>query len=322
MAEPSARLGAFERRTGALGRLMHSYRTTARAALLLLLGVAIHTTAEARAQPRTGVPDPLVFPVVGEVSYENDFGDPRPQGRHEGDDILAERRAPVVAVEAGTVKFWTTSAAAGCMLYLYGDSGTTYLYIHLNNDVTDDDDNRGACEPGVSYAAGLADGDEVAAGELVGYVGNSGDANGLHPHLHFEVHPHDGKAVSPYRHLKHAEPLLYAVAPPEAGEEPPTLALYGSVESVVGDRLALSLTRVRCSDGSSMDVEREVVVGIPPGTVVQRTTGAGRRDVSRASPAAGEDVVVWTQPLPETLPAQLGEPGEIPAATVLYTSSG
>ena len=57
-------------------------------------------------------------------------------------------RAAAVAASPprpGKVKFWTTSARAGCMLYLYGDSGTTYLYIHLNNDVTKGNDNRGKC---------------------------------------------------------------------------------------------------------------------------------------------------------------------------------
>ena len=55
---------------------------------------------------------------------------------HQGNDLLGDKRAPAVAVEAGTVKYWTTSASAGCMLYLYGASGTMYEYIHLNNDLT------------------------------------------------------------------------------------------------------------------------------------------------------------------------------------------
>ena len=67
----------------------------------------------------------LIFPIVGKVSYSDDFGDPRGQGVHEGNDILADRKAPVVAVEAGKVVFWTKSANAGCMLYLYGKSGTS-----------------------------------------------------------------------------------------------------------------------------------------------------------------------------------------------------
>ena len=109
----------------------------------------------------------LVFPVLGEATYTDDFGDARGQGRHEGNDIMAPRRALALAAEAGTVKFWTTSSRAGCMLYLEGESGTEYLYIHLNNDLTTANDNRGKCVPGVAYAKGLKSGAKVAAGEPI-----------------------------------------------------------------------------------------------------------------------------------------------------------
>ena len=66
------------------------------------------------------------------------------------------------------------------MLYLYGDSGTMYEYIHLNNDVTMKNDNRGKCVAGMSYAKGLKDGAKVTAGQQIGYLGDSGDANGIH----------------------------------------------------------------------------------------------------------------------------------------------
>jgi hypothetical protein len=90
-----------------------------------------------------------------------------------------------------------------------------YMYIHLNNDRTLRNDNRGGCRNGVSYAPGLKSSQFVRAGQLIGYVGDSGDANGLHAHLHFEVHPNGGRAVSPYKHLRRAMHLLYP-RPPSA----------------------------------------------------------------------------------------------------------
>jgi murein DD-endopeptidase MepM/ murein hydrolase activator NlpD len=172
-------------------------------ALLVVFASAVLAAAATARTP----PAQIIFPIIGPAVYRDDFGEPRPGGVHQGNDILAERHAPVVAVEAGKIVFWTTSASAGCMLYLYGRSGTTYQYIHLNNDLTARNDNRGSCVPGVAYAPGLRDGERVSAGELIGYVGDSGDADGLHPHLHFELHPGDGKAVSPFPWLQSAEHL-------------------------------------------------------------------------------------------------------------------
>src|SRR5262245_56614988 len=95
--------------------------------LVVLASAALAVPAGARPPAAaSGVPAQLLFPVVGPVSFTDDFGDPRGQGGHPGNDILADRRAPVVAVEAGRIVFWTRSASAGCMLYLYGKSGTTY----------------------------------------------------------------------------------------------------------------------------------------------------------------------------------------------------
>jgi murein DD-endopeptidase MepM/ murein hydrolase activator NlpD len=184
-------------------------------AFLVVFASALFAASAAARTP----PAHIIFPVIGPTTYYDDFGEARPGGVHAGNDILADRRAPVVAVEAGRIVFWTTSASAGCMLYLYGRSGTTYQYIHLNNDLTAHNDNRGECVAGVSYAPGLHDGERVSAGELIGYVGDSGDANGLHPHLHFELHPGDGKAVSPFPWLQGAERLTQpGSSPPPATE--------------------------------------------------------------------------------------------------------
>jgi murein DD-endopeptidase MepM/ murein hydrolase activator NlpD len=183
--------------------------------LPLLAAAVVAVSAAAGAQAAASKVPRIVFPVVGKVAFSDDFGDARWQGGHAGNDILAERGAPVVAVEAGRIVFWTRSSSAGCMLYLYGKSGTTYQYIHLNNDLTAKNDNRGTCVPGVSFAPGLRDGQDVRAGELVGYVGDSGDADGIHPHLHFEIHPDGGAAVSPFRWLRRGERLPTAGAPTE-----------------------------------------------------------------------------------------------------------
>ena len=145
--------------------------------------------------------------LIGDYAYTMNFGDPRGQGRHEGIDIEhVPWRTPVVAAESGTVKWWTTSWRAGCMLYLYGSSGTTYLYIHLNNDLTATSEDKGGCKAGVSYA--VPNGAKVSAGEQIAWSGDSGDAEGNH-HLHFEVHPNDGAAVNPYPYLNAGERLLF-----------------------------------------------------------------------------------------------------------------
>jgi hypothetical protein len=138
---------------------MSMHRTTARGALLLIIFTALSLAAVSSSNalndpdpPGTAGSSTIIFPVVGAARYTDDYGDPRGQGRHAGIDILTTWRSPAVAAEDGTIKFWTTSARAGCMLYLYGASGTTYLYIHLNNDVTARRDNKGKCVPGTAYA--------------------------------------------------------------------------------------------------------------------------------------------------------------------------
>src|SRR5216110_3295849 len=106
---------------------MRRHRTTARA--VLFLAATIGLVAGAAVAFAATVPEHIIFPVVGKVAYVDDFGAPRPGGPHQGNDIMAEKKSPAVAAEPGKVKYWTTSRAAGSMLYLYGERGTTYLYI-------------------------------------------------------------------------------------------------------------------------------------------------------------------------------------------------
>jgi hypothetical protein len=234
VADDSARVWHFVRAPEHLRR----HRTTARVALILALAGTLAGSALAVPGDRLDEPDRIVFPIVGPAQWTDDFGAPRPQGAHEGNDILSDWKAPVVAVEAGKIRIWNRDGggAAGCMLYLEGRSGATYIYIHLNNDLTAKNDGKGGCKPGVSFAPGLEDEQRVRAGELIGYVGSSGDA-GATNHLHFEHHPGGGGAVSPFRLLRRAERPLYVLSDAELADarataEAITLTVAGTVESV------------------------------------------------------------------------------------------
>ncbi len=290
---------------------MRRHRTTARGGLLLLFLLGAAGSAFA-ANPKGSVPT-LIFPVAGAVSYIDDFGQARPGGAHQGNDLMAVKKTPVVAVEPGKVKFWTTSAAAGCMLYLYGDSGTTYMYIHLNNDLTMRNDNRGKCVPGVSYARGLKDGAKVQAGQMIGYVGDSGDANGIASHLHFEVHPSDGAAVSPYPYLQSAQRLLFFA---KLGS-PFTLALTGTVVATTDTTLTLTVSLLQSfpMNVKLKGLTQQLTLTVPATAVILQKPPAapGARLLSAYE---GEPVVVWTQPAPATLKAMLGADGALNAALV------
>ena len=286
------------------------------------LGVALFAalvSAAALAVPGGATPagkvPRLVFPVVGSVTYKDDFGEPRAKWPHPGNDLMADRRAIAVAAEAGKIKFWTTSATAGCMLYLYGKSGTSYQYIHLNNDLTAGNDNRGKCVAGTAYATGLKDGAAVQAGQAIGFVGDSGDANGIHPHLHFEVHPSDRAAVDPYPYLRKAVHLLFAADP--ATEV--SMAAEADVSAAGADRLTLTVTKLTVfpQELRLTKLGRPLVVTVPASAEVDLGGGslsAASADVLQT--LVGKSVVVLTTPTPGTLAAAVARPGILSASRI------
>jgi Peptidase family M23 len=267
---------------------MASHRTTARAFLLLLLIGVFTGTANA------GVPDVTAFPVVGNVTYTDDFGDPRPQGPHEGNDIMSVRHQPAVAFVSGHVQKWSGSGVYGtCMLYLHAKNGMTYVYIHLNNDLGPSNDNNGGCRNGVSYAKGLQNGDHVKRGELIGFVGDSGDANGIQPHLHFEVRKPSGRAIDPFTYLNRSKHLLF---PRPRADQDVTLTLKrATVLSTSDTTITVRTKRVLVEPlGLSYRNVRKVTFAVPPETSVERkgTSGLTTTDVSSAKD--GERVRVTT----------------------------
>ena len=290
---------------------MLSHRTTARGTLVLALALLTLVGGASAA-----VPQKIVFPVLGTSTYIDDFGTPRPGGPHQAIDIIAPKRSLALAAEAGKVEFWTRSASAGCMLYLHGASGTDYYYIHLNNDLTAKNDNRGKCLPGTAYAKGLKNGAKVVAGQPVGYVGDSGDADGIHPHLHFELHPGRGKAVDSYPWLQRATHLLFWA--PRGS--PFTLELRGTVASVTDDSVQLRLTAVSAwpMRQRQTELKRKLLVSVPLDAVVQRVPKPGARGTPTTLAAARpkQSVDIWTAATPTTLKAQRGDDLALSASLV------
>jgi murein DD-endopeptidase MepM/ murein hydrolase activator NlpD len=176
------------------------------------------TTNAGAPEPGTGIPvrqPPLVtprltaggyvFPVYGPSSFTDTFGGPRSDvsgGWHHGDDIFAPLGAPVLAVASGAVFSVGWNKIGGNRLWLRDGQGNLFYYAHLS-----------------AFTPLAINGNRVNAGDVLGFVGNTGDAQGTPTHLHFEIHPvgliglgYDG-AVNPTTYLlawKHLQDVSFA----------------------------------------------------------------------------------------------------------------
>ncbi|HSK97753.1 MAG TPA: S-layer homology domain-containing protein [Euzebyales bacterium] len=135
----------------------------------------------------------LTFPVAGRSSYGDSFSAARSGGRvHKATDIMAPEGAPIHAAVGGVVE-WITGLTEkvpsyGYMIRIAGDDGRDYAYIHMGR-------NQGPATK--AYAPGIVKGSRVARGQLIAYVGCSGNASCTAPHLHFEIH--DDRVTDPYK---------------------------------------------------------------------------------------------------------------------------
>ena len=141
----------------------------------------------------------FVFPVGEPHTFASTFGAPRMTGTqyehwHQGNDIFAPMGTPLFACERGVVIRVGTDVLGGTKLWLVGATGARYYYAHLSG-----------------YAPGMVEGKVVEAGEVIGYVGNTGNALTTPPHLHFEIHPNGGAAIDPYPILKTVDDATRAV---------------------------------------------------------------------------------------------------------------
>ena len=120
----------------------------------------------------------MTCPVAGPVSFIDSWGAPRSGHTHQGVDMMADYGTPLVAITSGTATYVAYDGSGGNMIFLDGDDGNAYWYMHNQDNM-------------------ISEGQHVQVGEQIGTVGDTGNASGT-PHLHFEFHPGGGSAVNPY----------------------------------------------------------------------------------------------------------------------------
>lgn len=220
------------------------------------------------------MPTPTYFPVAGGGTFSNDWGAARrTTGRHKGTDIFAPHGTPVVAVASGIITKIGRQKIGGLRVWIDGK----YYYAHLSR-----------------YEKGLKKGDRVVAGQVIGYVGTTGDAKGTKPHLHFGYDPtgqHGKNWRNPYTILKQLEsgqapqpfePTPQAPQPPQEDTSvvPAELPRFGE----------LGTTEIVPPGGGGMPLPGTV----SPGPVVPRTVTDLWRIVA-AQTAAGETTRRWSE---------------------------
>jgi murein DD-endopeptidase MepM/ murein hydrolase activator NlpD len=174
---------------------------------------------------------PYVFPVFGDASYGDGYGDLRQNVTyHHGNDIFGELGQPLVAVTDGTVFSVGWNKVGGNRLWLRDRQGNVFYYAHLS-----------------AFSTLVFNGERVRAGQVVGFMGTTGDAESTIPHLHFEVHPvsllylgYDG-AVDPSPYLAdwrrlgglpYPMPTGWAPRVPGSGSAPQPGAILLSVSDI------------------------------------------------------------------------------------------
>jgi hypothetical protein len=144
--------------------------------------------------------------VLGPAAYVDGWGDSRSDGRlHEGTDIIGVRMQPILAVVDGVISRYqpTSSGIRGVAITVADEDGWRYNYFHSNDDTPGTDDGQAPEE--FRLAPGLAIGDAVVAGQIIGYMGDSGNAEESVAHLHFELRDPTGQSRPSYWSLRAAE---------------------------------------------------------------------------------------------------------------------
>jgi murein DD-endopeptidase MepM/ murein hydrolase activator NlpD len=197
-----------------------------------------------------------VFPVYGPVSYIDSYGSARADVTyHHGDDIFGQLGQPLVAVASGTVFSVGWNKIGGNRLWILDEQGNQFYYAHLS-----------------AFSAAAVNGARVKAGQVVGFMGNTGDAEGTPYHLHFEVHPvsllylgYDG-AVDPTPYLdawQHQKDLPFPIA---AGWAP---AVPGGSAAPEPGAILLGMTDISTADGLDPSSLERALTPLKPSALMQ-----------------------------------------------------
>jgi murein DD-endopeptidase MepM/ murein hydrolase activator NlpD len=197
-----------------------------------------------------------VFPVYGPSSYIDTFGAARSDvSYHHGDDIFGQLGQPIVAVADGTVFSVGWNKVGGNRLWLLDEQGNQFYYAHLS-----------------AFSTAAVNGARVKAGEVVGFMGRTGDAEGTPYHLHFEVHPvsflylgYDG-AVDPTPYLDawlHQKDLPFPVA---AGWAP---AIPGGAAAPEPGAILLGMSDISTADGLDPASLARALTPLKPSALMQ-----------------------------------------------------
>ena len=154
--------------------------------LVLFTLVIVGAPAPAAAQSVPEITLPIAVDDIDQVRWTDTWGAARSGGRsHVGVDMLGPKMTKLVAAADGTITWMRHDSGRGNIIYLTDDAGWQYTYIHINNDTPGTDD--GANRYNEAFGPGIERGARVKAGQLIAYMGDSGNAEWTVAHLHFEI---------------------------------------------------------------------------------------------------------------------------------------
>jgi murein DD-endopeptidase MepM/ murein hydrolase activator NlpD len=170
--------------------------------VLAALFVAGYSGPVPTARAESAPPFTIEFPQDSQVTiFSSTFGAARSGHRHQGNDLMAPKLTPVYAAAKGVITNIDSHWSAGRYVEIQHAAGWSTCYMHLNND--DPGTDNGSADWSLTLLPGLVVGSKVEAGQQIGYVGDSGNAEWTGSHTHFEL-AFDGRAIDPYPVLKDA----------------------------------------------------------------------------------------------------------------------